>query len=41
MVDRDPEEVKTGMPVEVSFRKVHYFEGIHNYWWKCTPVRCP
>ncbi|TET15131.1 MAG: hydroxymethylglutaryl-CoA synthase family protein [Dehalococcoidia bacterium] len=40
MVDRDPQEVKTGMPVEVTFRKVHYFEGIHNYWWKCAPIRC-
>ncbi len=40
MVDRDPQEVKTGMPVEMAFRKVHYFEGIHNYWWKCTPIRC-
>jgi 3-hydroxy-3-methylglutaryl CoA synthase/uncharacterized OB-fold protein len=40
MVDRDPQEVKPGMPVEVSFRKVHFFESIHNYWWKCTPIRC-
>lgn len=40
MVDRDPQDVKTGMPVEVSFRQVHFFEGIHNYWWKCTPIRC-
>jgi uncharacterized OB-fold protein len=40
MVDRDPQDVKPGMPVEVSFRKVHYFESIHNYWWKCTPIRC-
>ncbi len=40
MVDRDPDDVKTGMPVEVSFRKVHFFESIHNYWWKCTPIRC-
>ncbi|HEY48790.1 MAG TPA: hydroxymethylglutaryl-CoA synthase family protein [Dehalococcoidia bacterium] len=40
MVDRDPDDVKTGMEVEVSFRKVHFFEGIHNYWWKCTPIRC-
>lgn len=40
MVDRNPDDVKTGMPVEMSFRKVHYFEGIHNYWWKCTPIRC-
>jgi len=40
MVDRDPDDVKRGMEVEVSFRKVHYFEGIHNYWWKATPIRC-
>jgi 3-hydroxy-3-methylglutaryl CoA synthase/uncharacterized OB-fold protein len=40
MVDRDPEDVKPGMSVEVSFRKVHFFESIHNYWWKCTPIRC-
>jgi uncharacterized OB-fold protein len=40
MVDRDPQDVKPGMPVEVSFRKVHFFESIHNYWWKCTPIRC-
>jgi 3-hydroxy-3-methylglutaryl CoA synthase len=40
MVDRDPDDVTTGMEVEVSFRKVHFFESIHNYWWKCTPVRC-
>ncbi len=40
MVDRNPDDVKTGMPVEVSFRKVHFYEGIHNYWWKCTPIRC-
>lgn len=40
MTDRDPDEVKTGMPVELVFRKNHYWEGIHNYWWKCAPVRC-
>jgi 3-hydroxy-3-methylglutaryl CoA synthase len=40
MVDRNPDDVKTGMPVEVTFRKVHFFEGIHNYWWKCAPIRC-
>jgi 3-hydroxy-3-methylglutaryl CoA synthase/uncharacterized OB-fold protein len=40
MVDRNPDDVKTGMPVEVSFRQVHFFESIHNYWWKCTPIRC-
>ncbi|MBE0481112.1 MAG: OB-fold domain-containing protein [Dehalococcoidia bacterium] len=40
MTDRNPEDVKPGMLVEMTFRKQHYFEGIHNYWWKCTPVRC-
>jgi hydroxymethylglutaryl-CoA synthase len=40
MADREPDQVKTGMPVEVAFRQVHFFEGIHNYWWKCTPIRC-
>jgi len=40
MTDRDPEQVKTGMPVEMTFRKLQYAEGIHNYWWKCAPIRC-
>ncbi len=39
MTDRDPDQVKTGMPVEMTFRKLQYAEGIHNYWWKCAPVR--
>lgn len=40
MVDREPDEVTTGMELEVTFRKIHFHEGIHNYWWKCTPIRC-
>lgn len=40
MTDRDPDQVKTGMPVEMTFRKLQYAEGIHNYWWKCAPIRC-
>ena len=40
MTDRDPEEVKTDMEVEMTFRKLHVVEGIHNYWWKCSPIRC-
>jgi len=40
MVDRNPDDVTTGMKVEFTFRKVHTFEGIHNYWWKCAPIRC-
>jgi len=39
MVDRDPEECKVGMEVEMTFRKVRYAAGVHNYFWKCKPVR--
>ena len=38
MVDRDPEECKVGMKVEMTFRKVH--GGVTpSYFWKCKPVR--
>ena len=40
MTDRDPSDVVIGMPVEMTFRKLHYIDGIHNYWWKCSPIRC-
>ncbi len=40
MTDRDPEEIKVGMPLEMTFRKLYYVGGIYNYWWKCQPVRC-
>ena len=39
MTDRDPDEVKVGMPVEMTFRKLYYVGGIYNYWWKCKPKR--
>jgi len=39
MTDRDPEQVKVGMPVEMTFRKLRRVGGINNYWWKCQPVR--
>jgi len=39
ITDRDPPEIKIGMPVEMTFRHIRYVEGIHNYWWKCRPVR--
>jgi len=39
MVDRDPEEVKVGTNVEMTFRKIAYVTGVHNYFWKCKPVR--
>jgi len=39
ITDRVPEEVKVGMPVEMTFRHLYTTEGIHNYYWKCKPVR--
>lgn len=39
MTDRDPDQVKVGMPVEMTFRKLRRLGGINNYWWKCRPVR--
>jgi hydroxymethylglutaryl-CoA synthase len=39
MTDRAIEEIEVEMPLEMSFRKLYEAEGIHNYYWKCTPVR--
>jgi len=39
MTDRDPREVKVGMNVEMTFRKLHTAGEMNNYFWKCTPVR--
>ncbi len=39
MTDRDPAEVKIGMPVEMTFRRIYKSAGINNYYWKCKPVR--
>jgi 3-hydroxy-3-methylglutaryl CoA synthase len=39
MTDVDPREVKLGMPVEMTFRKIHEAGGTPNYFWKSTPVR--
>ncbi len=39
MTDRDPAAVVVGMPVEMTFRRLYYVNGIYNYWWKCRPVR--
>lgn len=39
MTDRDPEAVKIGMPVEMTFRRIHDAAGIHNYFWKARPIR--
>ena len=39
VTDRDPDEIKVGMRVEMTFRHLFYDRGIHNYYWKIKPVR--
>ncbi|MFO7773173.1 MAG: OB-fold domain-containing protein [Dehalococcoidia bacterium] len=39
ITDATYEELKIGTPVEMSFRKVVYDVGIHNYFWKAIPLR--
>jgi len=39
MTDRDPKALKVGMPMELTFRRIHDALGIHNYFWKCLPAR--
>lgn len=39
LTDRDPNKIKIGMPIELTFRKFHEGSGFHNYSWKCRPVR--
>ncbi|MBN1383217.1 MAG: OB-fold domain-containing protein [Deltaproteobacteria bacterium] len=39
MVDREQDECKVGMKVEMTFRKMRYTLGAHTYFWKCKPVR--
>ncbi len=40
MTDRDPAAIEVGLPLEMTFRRLYYVNGIYNYWWKCQPVRC-
>lgn len=39
MTDREVDDVKIGLPVEMSFRHLPTMGGIHNYYWKATPIR--
>jgi 3-hydroxy-3-methylglutaryl CoA synthase len=39
MTDREPDETKEDMEVEMTLRWMHYVGGVHSYWWKCRPVR--
>lgn len=37
LTDCDPEEVRIGMPVKMTFRKMYQGSGIINYFWKAQP----
>ncbi|MCH8283567.1 MAG: hydroxymethylglutaryl-CoA synthase family protein [Chloroflexi bacterium] len=40
LTDRKVDEVRIGLPVEMTFRSLGTFsEGIHNYYWKAMPLR--
>jgi uncharacterized OB-fold protein len=39
MTDCVPADVKVGMPVELTFRRLYEGAGFYNYFWKCRPVR--
>jgi 3-hydroxy-3-methylglutaryl CoA synthase len=39
MTDMVAEKVKVGMDVEMSFRTLGAGGGIHNYFWRCMPLR--
>ena len=38
MTDCDVNKLKVGMPLEMTFRKMYYSRGIHNYFWKAKPI---
>ena len=39
MTDCVPSEVKVGLPIGLTFRRIYDGAGMHNYFWKCRPVR--
>ena len=39
LTDREPAEVRVGMGVEMSFRRLRTVNGISNYYWKAAPRR--
>lgn len=38
MTDCNPNEVRVGLKVDMTFRKMHTSGGMNNYFWKCRPV---
>ncbi len=39
MTDVDPDSVKIGQRVEMTFRRLYTAESVHNYFWKARPIR--
>lgn len=39
MTDRDPGEVRIGLQLEMTFRRMYDADGFRNYYWKCRPLR--
>lgn len=39
MADCNPDEVEIGMRVQMTFRRLETAGGVHNYFWKATPIR--
>ncbi len=39
LTDIEPDSVKIGDRVEMTFRRLHTADGIHNYFWKARPLR--
>lgn len=39
LTDRDLNTIKVGMPVEMTFRRMHTGAGFYNYFWKARPIR--
>ncbi|MFC1943982.1 3-oxoacyl-[acyl-carrier-protein] synthase III C-terminal domain-containing protein [Chloroflexota bacterium] len=39
LTDYEEKDLKVGIPLEMSFREMHYVGGMHNYSWKAALVR--
>ena len=39
VTDKDLKDMKSGMEIEMTFRKLFDAEGVHNYFWKVMPPR--
>jgi uncharacterized OB-fold protein len=39
LTDGDPDAVKIGDRLEMTFRRFYTGQGVHNYFWKARPQR--